>query len=352
GMSPKKNHEVTQMITYIRGLLSSLPGVHHVVDVGSGQGYLSRALRDTLHLHVLAIDGDGAQTQGAERRAAKVQKGKAHEHAGAGSLTHKTVRITPDTLKSAVDEWTAGQGAVPVLVVALHACGSLTPDIVRCCLAQRRENWTLAGAVLVGCCYNLIVPSDCDPPPYTEDSSRPCTLHDLVLTEHHVQLAAQVPSQWTRTEEALRAAELAMNKVVWRALLGRWVGLTSRAREGAGVKPPSDTAEPRARVRLGKLGKAAYADWATFLRVASERTGVAFPGAASRDPDLALRRRLEVVYVMRCLLGPVVESLVLLDRMVWVQEGLGGGGMEVGLVNLFDQGTGSGRNVAIVIAPR
>lgn len=44
----------------------------------------------------------------------------------------------------------------------------------------------------------------------------------------------------------------------------------------------------------------------------------------------------------------------MLDRYWWIRETLareGAGGCGVELVNLFDQATGSGRNLAIVVAP-
>jgi len=49
--------------------------------------------------------------------------------------------------------------------------------------------------------------------------------------------------------------------------------------------------------------------------------------------------------------------MILLDRLLWIREELadmtGGVGseMDVQLVNLFDQATGSGRNVGIVVKP-
>lgn len=42
--------------------------------------------------------------------------------------------------------------------------------------------------------------------------------------------------------------------------------------------------------------------------------------------------------------------MILLDRYCWVREALGGQG-DVQLVNLFDQATGSGRNVGLVVRP-
>ncbi|EPQ54716.1 hypothetical protein GLOTRDRAFT_116519 [Gloeophyllum trabeum ATCC 11539] len=411
GMSPKKGHEVARMVDYIAHLLSSTPAlarVSHVVDVGAGQGYLSRALRDSLGLHVLAIDGDDRQTQGAERRAEKIAaksrnaKTSSPHPSSSGSLTHKTIRINPDTLRSAVSEWTSEHEhkhsePVQVLVVALHACGSLTPDILRGVLASRggEQRWTPAAALVVGCCYNLMSENDfplskrlaAHPsrprmelyrrhdhtrPDHSYDSTD--NNHELVLTQHHVQLAAQVPSQWTRTPATLRAAELAMNKVVWRALLGRWVGLRE-GREGQSERRglvtgraevecacDRDTGEsvsaPRPQVRLGKLPASAYTSFPAFLRSASAKAGVSLPPDAYAYLDTRegkeMEGRLRCLYVMRCLLGPAVESLLLLDRVVWLREGLeeAGDRREAGMVSLFDQGTGSARNVAIVVAPR
>ena len=55
----------------------------------------------------------------------------------------------------------------PVLFVALHACGSLTPDILRAFIAAAKSadngppassHWAPRGAVVVGCCYNMMKP--------------------------------------------------------------------------------------------------------------------------------------------------------------------------------------------------
>lgn len=66
-----------------------------------------------------------------------------------------------------------------------------------------------------------------------------------------------------------------------------------------------------------------------------------------------MESRLEVLHILRCLLGPLVESMILLDRLLWVREELQAqtetSGVQADLVNLFDQATGSGRNVALVI---
>jgi hypothetical protein len=168
------------------------------------------------------------------------------------------------------------------------------------------------------------------------------------------------------------------------------------------------TGETPVHRRLGKINDRAYDDWKVFLRVAGEKMGFDFARLDSEDtrsgssavvcsePSLdptsspftsarsqgkdqiekqrtpreeeleaiqkrrerARRRtesRLEVLHTLRCLLGPLVEGMILLDRLILVREELAdiaGGSrseMEVELVNLFDQATGSGRNVGLVI---
>ncbi|KAL9711075.1 hypothetical protein Ac2012v2_005614 [Leucoagaricus gongylophorus] len=50
---------------------------------------------------------------------------------------------------------------------------------------------------------------------------------------------------------------------------------------------------------------------------------------------------------------PVVERAIILDRKLWIDEMCSEGRKDVKaeIINLFDQATGSGRNIAIVIAP-
>ncbi|PCH40342.1 hypothetical protein WOLCODRAFT_98736 [Wolfiporia cocos MD-104 SS10] len=420
GMSPKKAHEVMRMTEYVSDLLSSCgetQAIRHVVDVGAGQvrpslvlhlrpfyvvvgstAYLSRNLRDELGLHVLALDWSDVQTQGAARKD-DMTKAKRKQTAMAlnyedsscvgagkqsyshlpqiqkGTLTYKTLRITAESLTSVVDEWVANEapnracamsGGFPdqtfLLFVALHACGSLTPSILRAVLARLKSadisrKRAPVAAVVVGCCYNLLEPKDFPLSETLSLSKSRLGVPGVALTSNHLQLAAQVPSQWLGSEDTLNAAKLAMRKVVWRALLERalqcpsWLQVsTARQEGGSDAKQPDEelrSAQPR---RLGRLNDAAYADWDTFLARAKERLGSDLATACARDEQT--ERRLEVLHVLRCILGPVVESLILLDREQWLREQLEDTGMAVKLVNLFDQASGSGRNVAIVLHPR
>ncbi|OCH91132.1 hypothetical protein OBBRIDRAFT_550108 [Obba rivulosa] len=401
GMSPKKAHEVDRMVQYISHILSATPKldvIRHAVDIGAGQAYLSRKLRDDLGLHVLALDWSDVQTQGAARKDASAQKrSKIAENAmeqgscaedraqaalaGTGSLTYKTMAITSDSLLETVTDWIredapgpvsgdpvqdarqassgAASGPTHVLLVALHACGSLTPSILRAFLAQYKlagdgpRTWTPQAAVIVGCCYNML--DSADFPLCRTLSAR----RGLTLTSNHLQLAAQVPSQWLRTEESAKVATVAVRKVVWRALLE---GIMEHDASSGRTRPseggvcsgqdsaPGWTGPSAGQKRLGRLNDSAYADWRTFLARSASKLEINITGKESKDR--VMESRLEVFHVLRCLLGPVIESLMLLDRQSWLQEELQTTGLRSELVNLFDQSTGSGRNVAIVIMPK
>ncbi|KAG5639426.1 hypothetical protein H0H81_002294 [Sphagnurus paluster] len=114
---------------------------------------------------------------------------------------------------------------------------------------------------------------------------------------------------------------------------------------------------------LRRLGRLPDADWSTFLARARERLAVDFPhDPCQREPPFTkLQVRLAALHVRRCLLGPVVESYIVLDRVQWIQEELkarreryGGddflAACTIEVVNLFDQATGSGRNIPLVLA--
>lgn len=448
GMSPKKEHEVTRMATFVHTLLNRdgarCRNVQHVVDVGSGQGYLSRALEEQ-GLHVLALDNNENQTSGANdwkikdalRRAHEQRRNNAQRHASTaspdvnacpsqttpsshrkGSLTHRTVHIQPTSLEAAIQDWLLSSASntfastrdpIPIMFVALHACGSLTIDVLRTFLSHHNKVecerwWEPHSLVIVGCCYNLISPSDFPlSEPLLSLSPRPT----LPIAALH--LATQVPAHWFRTERAGKTARLAVRKVVYRALLQPVMQLTGKCKKESpdtqDTMSREDAQGSMARLglgetpenrRLGKLNDASYADWSTFLVSATTKLGIGIPdltrqyseGMASGDrllpwilnhnndsgdeegifKRLRMESRLEVVHVLRCILGPLIESLILQDRYEWIRGELGvvrgkyradeegritvrNGNMTIEMVNLFDQATGSGRNVALVVSP-
>ncbi|KAF6757561.1 methyltransferase domain-containing protein [Ephemerocybe angulata] len=246
GMSPKKLHEVHRMANYVKDVVDSINdsrgGAHrleeqlHIVDVGAGQGYLTRALGALFpRARLLALDADHGQTEGAERRG-KLPERRIDTFTAEinDRIDHKTMLVTPDSLLQAVDDWIGQpspsdpQPRPRVLFVALHACGSLTPDMLKAFLSSVTDSnlacaWDPLAIVAVGCCYNLMYPGDY-PLSHAVRSYMPATEYPLPTSAYH--LAAQIPLTWLHEDvkagkSTLRpSVQLATRKIVWRALLG------------------------------------------------------------------------------------------------------------------------------------
>ncbi|KDQ11105.1 hypothetical protein BOTBODRAFT_163142 [Botryobasidium botryosum FD-172 SS1] len=417
GMSPKKAHEVEQLSYLISNVISNTAlrtsSIRHVVDAGAGQGHLARALSSPPHsLHVLALDSNTIQTDSAQRWDKRAQKDKSKKEAkkkavpesasenvqiedgraSQGSIRHSTVRITPETLPAIIDSWFRdgfsaprpnefgeSEPIAPVLLVGLHACGSLTPSVLRSFISLNNRSpepsaegslWKPAGLVIVGCCYNLM--DSCDFPLSDHFKTQCPSLP--ALGHNHLQLAAQCPALWLSSPPERARFKLARRKAVFRALLGRTLERLVPSVSDAG------------RV-VGRLNDAAYESWETFLTVVGTRLGVdllngqqfdfpsasvAAPAAATagavdtRSKDANLSYKLEILHVLRCLVGSLVEDLIVVDRYMYLLEecsalpfaaedderGMTGAGeWEVNVVNVFDQLTGSARNIALVVSP-
>lgn len=339
---------------------------------------MSRSLRDELGLHVLALDFNEIQTHGAARREESSKRStkqlkqlnidrttngvqninNGQTDLGLGTLDYETITIDAESLVSVTDRWMTKERPLtsetttscqlhsshrPILWVALHACGSLTLDILRAFVRRLRQKdesstWSPVGAFIVGCCYNMLRPEGESVFCQTRALSRPLTSQrrpfftdrvlarkDVTLTPNHLQLAAQTPDQWATSPAKFEETKLAMRKIVWRALLERVLAVsivptcsgTGDSCSGLGSRPEVK--------RLGRLNDGAYCSWEQFLTLAEERMGVSLSGDGLEmdgTKKSALESRLEVFHVLRCILGPVVESFILLDRERWLCEGL------------------------------
>ncbi|KAH9924602.1 uncharacterized protein BXZ73DRAFT_91201 [Epithele typhae] len=301
-------------------------------------------LRDQLGLNVLALDSSETQTRGAARmdtlKSVRRAQNKLHaplfedgsappahlpdnNQSPRGSLTYVTAKIDTPSLLSSIDAWLDDRREsttvvkTPVLFTALHACGSLTPDILRAFVAaykdSRAADWRPCAAVVVGCCYNMLRSPDL----LVSELSCHFTLPELLPS--HLQLAAQVPSEWLRSDASMQDASEAIKKLRKLSVSPQVQGTLSA-------------------VKLGKLPSAAYQTWDGYMDFVYCKLG-----------QSELYQQIAVFHVMRCILGPVVETLLLMDRLIWMRKQLLGFNCEAELMNVFNQAMSSGRNIAMLL---
>ncbi|KAI9487312.1 MAG: methyltransferase domain-containing protein [Benjaminiella poitrasii] len=159
GMSDKKIHEVELMSQLIKSVADE-KGITSVIDLGSGQGYLSRALAFDYGMKVLAVDMSEIQTQGAlrfDKKAMKAQQGTNNDlddkSTSQPNLKHVTEKITPENISQTLTKWSPDSTEDKRwLVTGLHTCGDLSPLIFN--LFAKSEK--VSCVVNVGCCYNSL----------------------------------------------------------------------------------------------------------------------------------------------------------------------------------------------------
>ncbi|GAA5945680.1 hypothetical protein JCM3775_000009 [Rhodotorula graminis] len=367
GKSPKKDHECDRFAALVADMLEDAP-LTHCVDVGSGRAHLSRALAcPPLDLHVLAIDWSDSQKSGAER----LDSIRLHAQLAPakGSLTHEVSALDADGVEAALKRWPPpapvndddddAPETQPALLVALHACGDLTPAALTAFVRAHRDDAARragAHAVFVGCCYNMQTPSLFPLSAHVRSLAGPPT--DAAaerMSRAHLRLTPQSPPTWHLSAASTAAFRTSTRKLAFRArfeaeLEGARIGTNGKRSVGR-VAECATWGEYRARA-LRKAEGGLSED---------ECPEVPF-GSGEGDDErewAAAMFYLRVFWTLRSWLGPPLETLCVLDRFAYLVEGMrddGGGAMgawtserRVEVVNLFDQATGSLRNLALVV---
>lgn len=198
GMNVKKVHEVGQFASYVDELVENISSsmdqgrnITHLVDFGSGQSYLGRALAsEPYNRHVVAIESKARNAERAKEydvRARLVEKkwlmrnkktyrasvaalgpdapptpppepvgrpnvGMPAEDKG-GAITHVEQRILGGDLTDVVGTISCGDAQkVILMVISLHSCGNLVHHGLR----SLTFNPSVKAVAMVGCCYNLL----------------------------------------------------------------------------------------------------------------------------------------------------------------------------------------------------
>uniref|UniRef100_K3Y3H4 Methyltransferase domain-containing protein n=1 Tax=Setaria italica TaxID=4555 RepID=K3Y3H4_SETIT len=138
GMNSKKKHEIENLAAMVHAIAKSC-GAKTVVDVGSGQGYLTQALSFEYQLPVVAIDASSHHASVTIARAERIKK---HYAAKCDTLAAVTQDACKDNHGEHVSETKActkkspqilepTQNSPPLILAGLHACGDLSVNMLR-----------------------------------------------------------------------------------------------------------------------------------------------------------------------------------------------------------------------------
>ncbi|KAF0306511.1 Methyltransferase-like protein 25 [Amphibalanus amphitrite] len=349
--SDKKLHEVDRMAATVAHLAAT-GGVGQVVDLGSGKGYLSSMLALQHGLDVLAVEANEVHSHGAQKVNANIKKSwdaivsrsaalqigqqperrsrkwkrqqrsqdRSRHRPAPGRLTPVDQLVTSGTHLS---ELVAlhGDGYRPVAVVGLHTCGDLAVNSIR----MFNEMPQASLLVNVGCCYHLQRErfegqfwADLDLQEVSFPLSRPLLERRFALGQQARGLAAQASERIASYQRApspflyYRAVLQAPSPFLYyRAVLQVFL------QDRLGTVPTD--------IMVGRLARKAR-DYLDYMHMALSKYPLDHRAVsdaellAYHDRLLEHRPRLEAFSVLRSALAPLVEAVLLLDRLAFLME--------------------------------
>jgi len=315
-MVTKKLAEVRAGARYIKHVCKA-NGITHVVDIGSGQGYLSLTLA-ACGLRVLAIDGSSKQIAGSQAAARQFGLIEGHQ------ITHLTRFVTgADGVGAEIETWAAGEQC---LLTGLHACGSLSEHMIR--LATSSQLSCISHLAVVGCCYNHISPlSDSNPLGFPISSFM--RLNNLNMSTSALITGCQAPTNWTHNPNSSFG-----RKHWYRAVLEKLLH---------DKKLVNQDQRPVWGIRNGDL-KSFQAYAARALQSLDLTEDVTADEIAEYEERYRNRtNETAILWTLSVLLCRVVESAIALDRVFFLQEA----GLDANVLPIFDYKE-SPRNLMIV----
>ncbi|XP_076945787.1 uncharacterized protein LOC143616992 [Bidens hawaiensis] len=374
GMNQKKRHEIEALAAVVSSVARDVE-TNTVIDLGAGQGYLSQVLSFEYQLSVIAIDASSHHGRVTHERAERIKK---HYEAkmrksslgGKGVTIPKTVTclvLSSDMLKTLInsnDEHKQSTAdTCPMLLTGLHACGDLSVTMLRAFL----ESQEVKAVVSIGCCYNLLSEEEDNNALCGFPISKGVKSTGLYLGRTSRDLACQSADRWKVMEKdaGLHNFELHGFRAAFQMLLSRYfpetlTGSPTIGRQGKALRrqqqssringlatngfscKPDSTSENKedadtctlfekfcqSGLHRLNLNQPHNIDFASIWKEAEPFVGVIGP-----------------YWSLRAALGPVLETLILLDRLLFLQEQ--GDSIEAVMLPIFNPNI-SPRNVALI----
>uniref|UniRef100_A0A669CWS7 Methyltransferase like 25B n=1 Tax=Oreochromis niloticus TaxID=8128 RepID=A0A669CWS7_ORENI len=335
-VKPKKQHEIRKLGTLVKQLCEQTD-CNRVVDVGSGQGHLTRFLSFGLGLSVTAIEADptlvtmaskfdGQLVWALEKEKQKKVTQNFPRHI-AGWVNPKASweafigQLKEDSL----------QGYPNFVLTGLHACGDLSATLLRHFVKCPH----VRGITSVACCYMKITTKENPTPPGL--FGYPMSSWVSGLSGHQLSYKAREGACHALEDYVRRLREESelLRSHCYRAMLETFI---------------RDTRPDLRRAGIQTIKKSHLLPFTEYARLGLARVGLPpeLPLDLGRvEAMLKEQGRVVVYFSLSLLLAPVVETMVLLDRMIYLQEN----GVNSQLVPLFNPNFSPRNFVLVALKP-
>ncbi|XP_053679612.1 probable methyltransferase-like protein 25 [Anopheles nili] len=335
-MNAKKCHEVEVAAAVVASLCTAMASMTPdvklqdivVIDAGDGKGYLSSRIALEHGVKVLGVDCNEANTKNAEIRRERlknkipkaVQKSNLEkdEYFSAvvkdGALdqlyktTTKLIDFQTDLIELAGEFFPQGKHNTFCLC-GLHTCGNLAPN----CLRLFDQNPTIKGICNIGCCYHLM-------------------LEEFIVDEfYNSEKFAENPGYGFPMSSYLRERRFALGRNA------RNLAAESIERACINRENPSDKLGYRALLQVvfqeygekkshpvGRIKSCGFLDYVrksiTRLKLSDKITITDEYLHELEKQFTGELEQLKVFYLIRQQFAPVIETLILLDRLLYLLE--------------------------------
>lgn len=369
-MSEKKRHEVEITAKLVDRLIHSVARQNidthnYIVDAGDGKGYLSSRLALQYGYHVLGIDFQELNTENALERNRKLQRvwnglvkraelqqqGITSQRRGKSKNLPQSAAPTPETKADSAENealykttaayitpdlnivqllqqhFTQATDTSAICLTGLHTCGNLATT----CLRLFHEQPQCKLICNIGCCYHLLQEEYAAPEYFANETisarqTTPGFPMSQFLRDKHLTLGRNARMLATQSLERVISERSAMNiSLYYRALLEVLI---------------SESAEElRQKLQVGKVRK--FANFNEYValcckKFATQNCNLRWNAAAVervQEQFAADAHYMHLFYLLRMCFAQVIESLILLDRLLYLKE-LGYTGSH--LVAVFD----------------
>ncbi|KAI9099372.1 methyltransferase domain-containing protein [Phlyctochytrium arcticum] len=329
-MSMKKLHEVDRLSRVIKRLAAEQK-VQSIVDVGAGHGYLTHAVAEqSPSIQLYSIDCDDGRTCGSKRRGTQILNSVHHRKSpgpsAVGNITpsresskpvlYVTALLDPATLPEHIH-------SKQNMLIGLHSCGDLGGKTM---LKTFLECKSVTALVIVACCYQRME-----------------TLDDKEQTARNFPLSLEVKSAMQKQASPLKLKHrsLATACLTFASFADRIAILSSiRGHYHRSLFEllcqkwePLIIHRQQPLLPIGKLPRESERDFQSYSLAVCHKLGLltspearssllSAVAAVEANRDLFLNR-IAFVCVVKSLIAPCVERLILHDRTSYLKEGLG-----------------------------
>ncbi|KAI8087632.1 methyltransferase domain-containing protein [Gilbertella persicaria] len=283
--------------------------VESIVDLGAGQGYLSRSIAFQSNLKVLAVDSSEIQTCGAKKFDERAIKYLSSDDL---RLHHVTDFITPDNASTILSKWSDHPKDEKWLLCGLHTCGDLASMMMRLFVTSSE----ITCFVNVGCCYHFLTEKEQEA---QGQESVGFPLSQLICDSGFYfgptpkMLSCQAPARWEdQLEETLTAYEHHFFRALLQAIM------VEKGMTDVTIAPV-----------IGRLNKKRdFVSFPVYVQVASKRLGLPENSITPQEAEdyyqkykaKGVDKQIAILWTLRVLLGPILESLILIDRWLYLND--------------------------------